>query len=344
MALNYPGVEAPQHGRFAEMAVVAKDALDRSHVKAGDRLVIYTDTQRNQYQVDGFLAAALLIGAETCVVLSTPRKDPNRSPFSVPVSAMKEADTVIDLSSASWIYTPEFSEVLRSGTRILSCMSDVDSCIKLPPDADNAEQARLAAKLIDRGKTIRVCSAAGTDLVLDKAGRAGHFQDGLLEETPGDWDNFPSSGCSCAPLEEGANGKLVINRGDILLHLKHFVSEPVTCTIEGGRIVSIEGGLDAKILSDWFAQWDDPNSYVIAHIGFGCDPRTELGSMQLMEWEAYGGGLLIAFGRNDGFFIGGKNVAKSHLDITMLNTDFEVDGQTLLQGGVIQREILSRAV
>jgi len=343
MALNYPGVEPPQHGRFAEMAVVARDALQKSHVKAGDRVVIYTDTQRNAYQVDGFFAASLLVGAETCIVLGTPRKDPDRRPFSVPVRAMKEADTVVDLSSAAWIYTSEFSDILKSGTRILSCMSDVDSCIKLPPDEQNARHARLASKLIDAGKCIRIRSEAGTDLEIDKRGREGHFQDGLLEDRPGDWDNFPSSGCACAPLEDGANGKLVLDRGDILLHLKHFVSEPVTCNIEGGRIVSVEGGLDAKLLRDWFAQWDDPNSYVIAHVGFGCDPRTELGSMQLMEWEAHAGGLLIAFGRNDGFFIGGSTVARSHLDMTVLNTDFAVDDLTLLEKGVIQTDVLASA-
>lgn len=343
MALNYPGVEPPHYGRFAEMVVVARDVLEKSHVKSGVRVVIYTDTQRNKYQVDGFYAASLLLGAETCIVLNTPRKDPNRQPFAIPVAAMKEADTVIDLSSASWIYTPQFSEILRSGTRILSCMSNVDSCIKLPPDDDNATQARLAAQIIDKGKTIRVRSSVGTDLVLEKKGRAGDFQDGLLEDKPGDWDNFPSSGCACAPLEDGTNGKLVLDRGDILLHLKHFVSEPVVCEIEKGRIVSIDGGLDAELLRGWFKKWEDPNSYVIAHVGFGCDSRTELGAMQLMEWEAYGGGLLIAFGRNDGFFIGGTNVSKSHLDITMLNTDFEVDGQLLLQRGVIQRDVLTKA-
>jgi len=343
MAVNYPGVEAPHYGRFAEMVVVAESALEKSHVRSGDRVVIYTDTQRNKYQVDGFYAASLLLGAETCIVLNTPRKDPNRQPFAIPVAAMKEADTVIDLSSASWIYTPPFSEILRSGTRILSCMSNVDSCIKLPPDDDNAKQARLAAKIIDKGKTIRVRSSVGTDLILGKEGRRGDFQDGLLEDKPGDWDNFPSSGCACCSLENEANGKLVIDQGDILLQLKHFVSEPIVCKIESGRIVSIDGGIDAKILRDWFEQWDDPNSYVISHVGFGCDPRTELGTMQLMEWEAYGGGLLIAFGRNDSFFTDGTNASKSHLDITMLNTDFAVDGQLLLERGVIQRDVLARA-
>lgn len=343
MAFHYPGVEAPQYGRVVDMVPVAENALRKSHIKPGDRVVIYTDTQRNKYQVDGFFAASLTVGAETCVVLNTPRNDPNREPFQVPVVAMKEADVVIDLASISWIYTPQFSEVLKSGTRILSCMSNVDSCVKLPPDDANSRRARLSAKLIDRGRTIHVRSAAGTDLILKKGDRKGHFQDGLLEDKPGDWDNFPSSGCSCAPLEDGANGKLVLDRGDIILPLKHFVSDPIACEIKQGRIVSITGGGDANLLRQWFEQWNDPNSYVIAHVGFGCDPRTELGAMQLMEWEAYGGGLLIAFGRNDGFFIGGANVAKSHIDFTLLNTDFDVDEKMLLENGQIQDDVLAQA-
>jgi len=47
MAFHYPGVEAPQYGRVVDMVPVAENALRKSHIKPGDRVVIYTDTQRN---------------------------------------------------------------------------------------------------------------------------------------------------------------------------------------------------------------------------------------------------------------------------------------------------------
>jgi 2,5-dihydroxypyridine 5,6-dioxygenase len=124
-----------------------------------------------------------------------------------------------------------------------------------------------------------------------------------------------------------------VQPGDIILPLKRIVSSPITIELRGGRITSIEGSADAALLRSWFESWRDPNSYVIAHIGFGCDPRAEIAAMQLMEWESYAGGVMIAFGANDGIFLGGSNRASSHIDIVLLNADFYADGQCLVSRG-----------
>jgi 2,5-dihydroxypyridine 5,6-dioxygenase len=332
MAFHYPGVGPPSFGRYIELLPVAEEVLRRSGIQAGERVVLYTDTQRNKDQVDAFFAAATMIGAEVCVVMSTPRNDPHREPLGLALRAMLGASTVLDLSSISWIYTPPFSQVLDAGVRVLSCMSNVDTCLKCRPRDDVAALARAGGEAIDKAEVIRVTSSFGTELILNKRGRRGIFQEGLLEG-PGSWDNFPSAQCACAPLEDSAEGVLVVNEGDILLPLKHFVRSPIRMTIEAGRIVRIEGGGDAALLRGWFEKWNDPNSYVVAHIGFGCDPRCEIAAMQLMEWESYAGNVMIAFGANDGRFLGGKTRARSHIDIVLLNADFVLDGERMIEGG-----------
>jgi len=53
----------------------------------------------------------------------------------------------------------------------------------------------------------------------------------------------------------------------------------------------------------------------------------------LMEWESFYGNVMIAFGNNSGVSLGRKSVAKSHIDIVFLNSDFAVDGQEILRAG-----------
>ena len=332
MAFHYPGGGPPSFGRYIELTPIARDALRLSGIGEGQKLVIYTDTQRNKDHIDAFYAAALTLGAETCVVMTVPRNDPDRTPLELAMTAMAGADMVMDLSSISWIYTPQFSELMRKGVRILSCMSGTDTIVKMAPREDIARRARVGGQFIHDGSTIRVTSDVGTDITMPKSGRKGVSQDGLVPE-PGGWDNFPSAQCACAPLEDQARGVLVVNPGDIILPLKRIVSTPVRISVDRGRITGIEGEADAALLRSWFEGWRDPNSYVIAHIGFGCDPRAEIAAMQLMEWESYAGGVMVAFGANDGAFLGGKNRATSHIDIVLLNANFYVDNELLVDHG-----------
>jgi 2,5-dihydroxypyridine 5,6-dioxygenase len=332
MAFHYPGLGPPNYGRMPELYPVIADVLARSNVKAGEKVIIYTDTAKHKDIVDAFFAAAVALGAEVTIVLNTLRNDPDRRPMSLSVEAMKHAETVIDLASVAWIYTQPFSEILSGGTRILTSLGDVDTILKMRPNEDVARRARAGARIIQGGKEIVVRSGTGSHLTVRKDGRKAVCQEGLIEG-PGSWDNLPAGQCACAPLEDKADGRLIVSSGDIILPLKRVVSEPIELTLEGGRIVHIEGGGEAALLRNWFEKWRDPNSYVIAHIGFGCDHRAELGSGQLMEWESFYGNVMIAFGNNSGVFLGGKTVAKSHIDIVFLNSDFAVDGQEILRAG-----------
>lgn len=332
MAFHYPGGGPPSFGRYIELIPIARDVLRLSGVKEGEKLVIYTDTNRDKDHIDAFYAAALTLGAETCVVLTTPRNDPNRRPREPAKKAMAGAAMVMDLTSVSWIYTPDFSELLNSGVRILSCMASTDTMVKETPREDIARRAKAGGAILDKAKVLRAVSEAGSDLALPKEGRMGAWQEGLLSG-PGDWDNFPSAQCACAPWEDQAEGTLVLAPGDIMLPLKRIVSTPVRMVIKGGRITSIDGEADAAILRQWFEQWEDPNSYIIAHAGFGCEPRAEIMAMQLMEWESFAGNFMVAFGQNNGKFLGGKTSSRSHIDFVCLGNDFYADDQLLIKKG-----------
>lgn len=342
MAFHYPGVEPPQYGRFVEMLPVAQEVLRQSGVKPGTRVAVYTDTKRNRDQVDAFFAAATIIGAEVTIVMGTPRGNSGRQPLSVALAAMREASVVLDLTSIGWAYTSEFSDLIVNGTSILSCMANVDTCVRLPPHAPYARVTQASAALLTEASDIQICSSSGTSLFFAKADRKGNAQDGILNQNP-DWDNFPSYTCACAPLEETGEGTLVIDRGDLILQLKRVVAEPISCRIKGGRIVGLEGGADARMLQQWFDKWKDPRSLTVAHIGYGCDPRAETEGVELLECESFAGGLVIAFGQNDSIFLGGSNAARSHIDIVLLRSDFATDSHVLVREGSIQDCVMKRA-
>jgi 2,5-dihydroxypyridine 5,6-dioxygenase len=333
MAFHYPQIGPPEYGRATELLPAVKKALEASGVRPGMRVALYTDTQKHRDIVDAFFSAATILDAEVSIVLSTPRNDPDRRPLGIVQHALAQAELILDLASIAWIYTVPFSELLDKGIRILSNMSGVDTCLKMAPHPQYAERARRGGKAIHAADVIRVTSEGGTDFIVPKGSRAGHYRDGMLRDEGEIWDNFPACHCSCAPLEDQAAGTLVMRPGDVLLTLRHIVQDEIRCRIAGGRIVEITGGADARLLSRWFSGWQDPNSYIIAHIGFGCDPRADVMAMQLMEWEGLAGGVMIAFGRNTSRFLGGKNLARSHIDIVLQGANFMCDGVSIIERG-----------
>lgn len=340
MAFHYPQGGPPTAGREGELTQVARSVLELSGGPRLGRVIIYTDTKKDQTISSAFMAACQTLGLEVTLVVSTPRNDPDRNPFPIVAQALEGADLLIDLAWAAWIYTETFSDLLGRGVRILSSMAGLDTIIKMAPDLRFANRARAGGQAINAATNIRVASAAGTDLTVCKKGRPGHYRDGLLRDPGEMWDNFPACHCTTAPLEDSARGRLVICPGDVLLTLRHIVNDRIDCEIEGGRIVRISGGRDAALLSRWLSQWEDDRSYVMSHIGFGCDGRAEIAAMQLMEWEALAGGVMVAFGSNASRFLGGANRARSHLDVVLTGADFRADDLQLLEGGVFVQESL----
>ena len=146
-------------------------------------------------------------------------------------------------------------------------------------------------------------------------------------------------GCSCCPIENSLSGKLILKSGDIILPLKRILSSNIEIIIDSGRIISIVGGSEAGLLREWFEKWNDPNSYIISHIGFGCEPRAEVGSMEMMQWESYAGNMMIAFGNNTGYFLDGVNKAKSHIDFVCFDCDFILDGKAVVKRGEFVEEM-----
>jgi len=331
-----------------ELVPIFKKELEFCKVKQGETIALFTEPRfEHSSYPQAFMGAAEDLGADV-FQLSIPAFRKPDIPQAI-TEALQKANLVIDMTqvpggTSPWLYTDSHNKVLASGVRTLMVNHPPQVLRRLLPDPAVARRARRGAEFLEKAKAIRVKSEAGTDLRLRKEGRIGGLQQGYTDE-PGRWDHWPSGGAATAPLEDSANGILVVNTGDWIVNFDRMVNEPVRMTIKDGRITDIRGGADAAMLREWFTQWDDDWAYVTSHIGWGCEHRAIWGA-SIMDVESHYASMLIAFGSN--FFIGpakhcglgGKNRSRAHMDIAVRNCDFYVDDVLVTRNGKIVEETL----
>ncbi len=314
----------------------AESTLRQCGIKKNDNIIIYTDTNRNKDIFDTFFAAATNLGAEVIGIIANPgyggHSEATREPKRMVIQQMKACDLVIDLPSSHWAYTDAYNEVLDAGTRILLSCADEDLCIRLIPIEEVIQRTVRGAELLTRASTLKLTSQSGTNLTLSVEGRVCNPQVGCLGDSR-QWDHYPSGLTEIAPIEDSANGTLVLSPGDPIVELNRLLTESIVLTIDGGQITKIEGEGEARILEIWFDQWNDPNMKTLAHMGFGTDHRANLFTGEAMDWESLLGGINVAFGVNTARFLGGKNSARAHIDIIVRNTTMQADETVLVREG-----------
>lgn len=329
---------------FPELFRAALNSVERCQVKPDEKVVVYTDSEKNPAVVEAWYAATIARGCDTTLVRATARF-PETSPPDAAVAAMTEADMVFDLASNTWLYSPVLPGILESGTRILQVLVPERSIIDRPPVEEILWRAEVAEKLTEGGDEIHITTPEGTDLWAKRQGRPWHAQRGFVWK-PGQWDSYGVCMINCSPVEETVHGTIFFNGPMILFPQYCYTTKrPIRAEVEEGRIVHIETEHDeARTFDRWIRQFNDPNVYLVAHIGFGFDPRADLETFDLAGWESYYGGAVTAFGANKTPTLGGSHAAKGHMDGILLNADFFLDGKQIIRGGEFVQEsgLLSR--
>jgi 2,5-dihydroxypyridine 5,6-dioxygenase len=318
------------------------DALRLSNVKEGETVLIASDSTIKKSTFHGmggptedYKEACAFLGVN-CYEIELPSPldwTMRLEKFPKVSDAVSNADFLIQ-HTVGLLYSDAHNAALANGKRSLLCMGPEAQIRKLWPRDVIKKRTWASAELYEKAKEIRIKSDAGTDLTMDKTNRIASAQYGRADE-PGRWDNLLAGLTASAPIEDSANGVLVIDVGDNFLHLGRYVSDPVKCTIKDGKIVKIEGGLEAKMFRWWLANWKDERAYNVSHIGWGTN---ENGNWLdgFMNIEVTIGTTLIAFGSN--FFVGpakhvglgGKNKPLAHIDIGLRNHEFYLDGELVV--------------
>ena len=318
---------------FPELFRAAMESVRRCQVRADERVVVYTDSEKNPAVVEAWYTAALATGADVTLIRATGRF-PETDPPEVALEAMRSADMVFDLASNTWLYAPGLPPILEAGTRILQVLVPERSIIDRPPTDDILWRADISEQLTAGRQEIHITSSLGTDLRGRRGDRPWHAQRGYVWES-GQWDSYGVCMINCAPVEETVEGVVYFNGPMILFPQYCYTTKtPIRIEVEAGRIVQIDTDHeDARVFDRWIRQFDDPNLYLVAHLGFGFDPRADLESFDLAAWESYYGGVLVAFGANAAPQLGGSHHAKGHMDGILVEANFTLDGVPIIENG-----------
>ncbi|MDM0021870.1 2,5-dihydroxypyridine 5,6-dioxygenase [Variovorax saccharolyticus] len=252
------------------------------------------------------------------------------------VAALKASDMVLDLMLL--LFSPEQLDILESGTKILLVIEPPEILMRMLPTEEDRDRVKAAASLLEKAKEMRVTSGAGTDLVLPLGQYPVICEYGFVDE-PGRWDHWPSGFQFTWPNEGAAQGRIVLDRGDILLPQKCYLNGPIAMTVKDGYVTAIEGGTDAALLRDYMEGFEEPEAYAFSHVGWGVQHRARWSTMALYDREAvvgqdarsYAGNFMFSLGPNTE--VGGARATKCHIDIPVRGCTISLDGQPVIAEG-----------
>ncbi|MEM7543517.1 MAG: leucyl aminopeptidase [Pseudomonadota bacterium] len=332
-----------------EMTRVFRDELALCNVGPGEKVSVLSEGKYLQNYAEAFVRAAEELGADVNNVHVAPDatsggpeeriKKVGINPLSEDPQAMatlKDSDLVVDLMLL--LFSKEQLELQAGGTRILLAVEPFEILKRLFPDEDIRRRVEASEQRVQAAKTLRFTNKAGTDVIYQlKSG-----EDGLKRVVteygyttdPGRWDHWPSGFLACIGTEDGVEGRVVMDVGDIILPNKEFVRDPIDMTIRDGFITEIQGGEDARKLQAFYESYEDPGAFGIAHIGWGLNQHAlwDVSAPGIcMDGRAYYGNVLFSTGPNIEF--GGTNNTSCHFDLPMKNCSLWLDDELIVQDG-----------
>ncbi|MDL2253049.1 leucyl aminopeptidase [Ruminococcaceae bacterium OttesenSCG-928-I18] len=312
-------------------------------VKKGESVLITTDSKAKFRVAEEIAKTANALGAKVMLAWHTTPlgygsvTEPYL-PEPLTVCADK-TDVWIELNDQWLLYSSMWDRAVSNGRtrqiqlgglsieQIVRCIGDIDIPVQI-------EFQNTVQEMTKKAKHMRITSKAGTDIEFDNDPNRPVNSE-IMYDTPG--AHFLIGQIGWAPKEETINGKIVIDGsisggGDAELGV---IDNPVTYTVEKGRLTHIEGGAEADIIRAYFESLNDPNMYIPAHVCYGFNPNARLeGTMT--EDERVWGSTEWGFGHQGSNFTAGEpRVAKSHIDGICLKSSVWLDGTQITKEGVV---------
>lgn len=325
--------------KLIEIAKVFQTPL-KLNGKAGDKVLIITDTQMDPLLWQGLAIAANGLDMEPVVTIMTPRQTHATDPASPICHAALDpaVDLCIYLTSTALAHAPLTEELVRAQKKFI-LMEELTVAMLAPGGpawvdypAMNALGQKIA-KVFTEGKRVTVKGPNGTNLTASIEGRVGRSVAGIpLALRPGGGGGcaFPDGEAHVCPVEETGEGTVVF---DLTAHSVGALKEPIILTVEKGYVRKIEGGDQARVWRDILQRANDPLSYNCpAEVSIGLNRNVvPTGSMRT-DKKMYG---TSHIGVGDTVVLGGNCHAKLRLEGVIRHPEISVDGQVLTRGGSI---------
>lgn len=252
---------------------------------------------------------------------------------------LKGVDFVVDLTIGGLIHSEQRAEIRGSGTRILLIKEPPDALARLIPTEERRDRIDRAVARLGRADEMTVVSASGTELCVDLRDSRVQGAYGFCDK-PGGSATWATCAVLAYPKSLAVNGDVVLASGDIVFPFYRYVQDPVTLRFDEGFVVEVIGsGLDAELIRDYFARWEDPNAYGISHVGWGLHERALWDALAFyareeasgVDGRSFEGNFLISTGPN---YAAGRQ-SKCHFDIPMRNCTIHLDGEPVVVGGSV---------
>lgn len=327
-------------GFGADLAALFVHQLTACALKPGELCVCITDSAWMPAYAAACMGAAEALGADAVQATFSW----NTAPDARALSALCEAaDLIVYMTAHTLHYRPEIAAALDRGARVLCCMEPPHVLDRLRFDPKVRIRAMAGAQLLDTASSLRITSAAGTDLTMDKAGRRGLAAYGAAD-VPGHLDFWGLGAVQAAQIEGTTEGVLVLDVGDSVFHLGRFIEAPVHIQFRAGRVVSLEGDLDAKLIRDALDTAGDEGAWNAGHMAWGVDPRAVWTQPIIQtpntggggaDVESFAGAVQVQLGSNDDVAFGGKNRSRAHLGLCLRGATLSLDGVDVVADGQV---------
>jgi leucyl aminopeptidase (aminopeptidase T) len=323
-------------------------AHDMCRIKRGESVIITVDSAMDFMPVAEVAKAAEAAGGKVLVAWhSTPKGYGKVADPQLPEplkKAIPAADVWIEFNNQWLLYSTPWIEAMANGrTRYLFLGGlDRERVVRCISRLDMDLQERFQNKVVEltgRALKMRVTTPAGTDVSFENV-PTRPITNELRADVPG--PHFLVGQIGWAPLEESIHGAIVLDGsfsggGEADLGI---LTEPIKLAVENGRIKDIQGGKQARRMSDWLKKLGDPNMYNLAHICYGFNPGALLTGL-CTEDERVWGSTEWGLGYQGTMFKGKLPEAMSHADGICLDSTVWLDRTLLLQDGKVVHPELS---
>jgi leucyl aminopeptidase (aminopeptidase T) len=321
------------------------------NLKAGDKVLILSDTEHDPRVWQVIMSICQELGADTTVALFERRPADYYDPPAAVCEAMMRSDINVLVASTGMLHSHANFRAMEAG--IPSICMDGGMTLEFMQSGAIAEDM---TKVMERkhyvaknifgasARECRVTSRYGTDFTYYVEGRihapplpTASFDPYKIIDFGKDENReggnllyylLPTGEFNVAPTEGTAHGKLVI---DLTMHHIGRIYDPIELTVERGRVVEIAGGVEARILRDYLAEYGDENAYMCpAEASVGVNAKAVVRGIQREDKNILGS---MHFGLGTNIDVGGSIRSKIHLDGVILEPTLYVDGVKRIDNG-----------
>lgn len=309
-------------------------------IQPGENAVIFTDEHKLEFAEDISLAIKRLGGIVTAFYIPTAIR---------PVERITDGQALALVSADVVIYVLE-TESLGDGLDLSREVAFRHYLISLPLqykgricvmpgfNAEMKDAVRIDYPHLDRmcnllrdvlaDRNIRIMTDLGTDIQFSLKGRKFIINNGDLSRQ-GLYGNIPAGEIYTAPVEEGMNGRMVIDGSVGSLGM---VEHPFSIELKDGFITAMEslGGPDRVF--DKFLEicgYDLPATKTVGEFGIGLNPGARIIGNMLLDEKAMGT-IHFAFGDSYGL---GRSSSKFHTDLLIRDPSILVEGRRIMDRG-----------